>query len=84
VDVEQASASIDALIDKRAAGREEATAAEIAWKASVRRHNAKLRRERRAEWFVYFSTLADSLRASADGFEAKAQALLEDDERSTR
>jgi hypothetical protein len=43
VDLERASASIDDLIDKGAAGREEGAAAEMAWKASVRRHNAKLR-----------------------------------------
>ncbi len=79
MDVARASDQIDALIEKRAAGREEATAAEMLWKESVRRHHEKLRRQLRAEWFVYFSTLADSLRASADGFEAKAQALLEDE-----
>ena len=53
VDVARASDQIDALIDKRAAGREETTVAEEAWKSSVRRHNAKLRRQHRAEWFVY-------------------------------
>ncbi len=80
MDVEQASASIDALIDKRAAGREEATAAEMLWKESVRKHHAKLRRQRRGEWFCYFSALADSLRKSADELERKAQALLLEDE----
>ncbi len=79
MDVARASDQIDALIDKRAAGREEATAAEMAWKESVRRHNAKLRRQHRAEWFAYFSTLASSLRASADHYERRAQALLEDE-----
>jgi hypothetical protein len=79
IDVEQASDQIDALIDKRAAGRERATAEEESWKASVRRHHAKLRGRRKAEWFCYWSALADSLRKSADEFEAKAQALLQDE-----
>jgi hypothetical protein len=84
VDVEQASASIDDLIDKRALQHEEANLEEMAWKASVRRHNARLRRQHRAAWFCYWSALADSLRKSADEFEAKAQALLEDENTSGR
>ncbi len=81
MDVEQASSSIDALIDKRAAERGAANLEEMAWKASVRRHNARLRRQHRAEWFAYFSTLASSLRASADEFDARAEALLEETDR---
>ena len=62
---------------------------EMAWKASVRRHNAKLRRERRAEWYAYHVGQAERLRrtmtALVENHEAKAQALLEDtNERSTR
>jgi len=75
VDVEQASASIDALLDKRA--RAGANAEEMMWKESVKRHNAMLRRERRTEWFCRFSALAASLRASAEGYERRAGTLLE-------
>ena len=74
----RASDQLDALIERRAGERSEANAAEMAWKESVRKHHAKLRRQRRGEWFCYWSALADSLRKSADEFEAKAQALLED------
>jgi hypothetical protein len=84
VDVARASDQIDALIDRRAAGRDEANAAEMMWKASVRRHHEKLRRERRAEWFCYWSALADSLRKSADDFERRATELLEDSEGAER
>ena len=52
---------------------------EMMWKESTRKHNAKLRRQRQGEWFCYWSALADSLRKSAEHFEAKAQALLEDE-----
>ena len=79
MDVARASDQIDQLIEKRAAGREEATAAEMLWKASVRRHNAKLRRRHRADWYCYFAALADSLRASADHYERRALELLEND-----
>ena len=78
MDVAKASDQIDALIDKRAAARAGANAEETAWKASVRKHNAKLRRERRAEWFCYWSALADSLRASAEEYERRAERLLEE------
>ena len=80
MDLAKASDQIDALIEKRT-GRGEANDAEMMWKASVRKHNARLRRERRAEWFCYFSALADSLRRSADEFDAKASALLEESDR---
>jgi hypothetical protein len=76
VDVARAGDQPDALIEKRARGRVEANAAEMAWKASTRRHHEKLRRARRAEWFAPFSCLAASLRASADEFDAQAEALL--------
>ncbi len=78
MDVARASDQIDALIDKRAAGREKATAEEMAWKASVRRHHEKLRRRNRAEWFSFYSGLAGSLRASAEHYERRAEELLED------
>ena len=81
MDVIRASDQIDALIEKRAKANDEANFEEQAWKASARKHNAKLRRQHRAEWFAYFSNLADSLRRSADEFDARASALLEDDEK---
>ncbi len=79
MDVARASDQIDALIEKRV--NTEASFEEMAWKESTRKHNAKLRRRHRAEWFAYFSNLADSLRRGADEFEEKAAALLEDDQK---
>ena len=78
MDVARASDQIDALVERRSRQRSEANFEEAAWKASVRKHNAKLRRERRAEWLCYFSALADSLRASADEFDRRAEKLLFD------
>ena len=81
MDVARASDQIDALIDKRAAARRGANFEEMAWKESARRHNARLRRQHRAEWFRYWSALASSLRASADEFDRRAEALLEEPDR---
>ncbi len=77
MDLEQASASIDALIDKRAAARTGAAFEEMLWKESVRKHNAKIRRQHRAEWHAFYSRLAASLRASAERYERRAEALCE-------
>ncbi len=62
-------------------GQERANSLEAMWEASARRHREKLRRENAARWFTYFSNLADSLRRSAEEFERRAEALLDDDER---
>ena len=51
---------------------------------SVRKHHEKLRRQRRAEWYGFYCRLADSLRKSAEHFEAKALALLEPDEKESK
>ena len=79
MDLAKASDQIDALIEKRT-GRGEANDAEMMWKASVRRHNARIRRENRALWFTYYSNLAASLKTSVDWYEARAEALLEEPE----
>ncbi len=78
MDLARAEADLNDLIERRAAGRDEANAQEMAWKSSVRRHREKLRRQHRAEWFCYFSALSDSLRASADHYDRKAEGLLEE------
>ena len=84
VDLARAETDLNNLIERRARQRSEANAAEMAWKESVRKHNTKLRRERKAEWFCYFSALADSLRRSAEVYERRAMELLEDSEGAER
>ena len=77
--VEAASASIDALIEKRAGERNAANESQAMYEASVGRHREKLRRANRAAWYSHYGALADSLRRSAEHFEAKAEELLEDE-----
>ena len=79
MDLARAEADLNSLIERRAGERNEANAAEMMWKASVRKHNAKLRRQRQGEWYCHFAALADSLRKSAEHYEAKARELLEDE-----
>jgi hypothetical protein len=84
VDLETAERQINLFIEKRAAEREVANREEESWKEPTRRRRARMRRENRAAWFSHYSSLADSLRASADHYEAKAQALLEDGNETER
>ena len=57
MDVEQASASIDALIEKRTRKKKDANATEEMWKASERRHQEKRRRENRRLWLEYYEKM---------------------------
>ena len=47
------------------------------WKESVRRYNARRREENRVAWCDYFSRLASALRARAEEYDRRAQALME-------
>ena len=79
MDVAKASDQIDALIDKRAGERNAANELQAMYEAGVGRHREKLRRRHRAEWFAYFSRLADAHARISEHFEEKARALLEDE-----
>ena len=59
-------------------------AIEEMWRESVRKDRERKRRRHAAEWFCYWSALADSLRRSADDFERRAMKLLEDSEGAER
>lgn len=78
MDVEQASASIDALIECRAAARDNANAASLEemYAASVRRHREKIRRENAARWYEFEMLLAENHRKLSEEHEARARALL--------
>ena len=54
---------------------------EMMWKESTRKHNARLRRQRRAEWYAYHVDQAERLRrtmtALVERHEAEALKLIE-------
>jgi len=78
VDVEAASAGIDALIERRAGERTNADELEQMYRESVRRHREKLRQANRAAWYSFYMGLARNHTEIAARNEAKAAALLEE------
>ncbi len=53
MDLETASAQIDALIERRWGERAKVNELAEMWRASERAHREKLRRKRRAEWYAH-------------------------------
>ncbi len=81
---ERAEKELDKFINsqaKKRRGAEEQNALEAMWAASERRVLAKRREENRQAWIVYFSHLAHGCRQRAQEYEAKADALIEDEPR---
>lgn len=77
---ERADAQIDSFISRRDAKRRESEgerAAEEAWEASSRLHEARLREERRAAWVDYHRGRADSLRRTLQVLIANHEAEAE-------
>jgi hypothetical protein len=74
---EMAEKQLDVLIERRSRQKAPDKESEL-WKESVRRYNVRRREENRRAWCDYFSHLAGSLRARAEEYDHRAQALLED------
>ena len=75
---EAVEADLNRLIERRSRQRDADEESEL-WKESVRRYNARRREENRLAWCDYFSHLAGSLRARAEEYDHRAQALMETD-----
>jgi hypothetical protein len=73
---EMTEKQLDVLIERRTRQKAPDEESEL-WKESVRRYNVCRREENRLAW-SYFSHLAGSLRARAEEYDHRAQALLED------
>ena len=76
---EAVEADLNRLIERRSRQRDADEESEL-WKESVRRYNARRREENRLAWCDYFSHLAGSLRARAEEYDHRAQALMETDQ----
>jgi hypothetical protein len=75
---ERAEGEIDRFILKPERDRSEANRVEALWKASDRRHHARLREQRRWEWVRHFEHIRDlCAQGLADEHRVKAEALLE-------
>jgi hypothetical protein len=69
---------LNTMIERRSRQKDPDEESEL-WKESVRRYNARQREDNRLAWQNYFSRLAGSLRARAEEYDHRAQALMETD-----
>jgi hypothetical protein len=76
---EMVERELDGLIARRSKHNDPEEQSE-AWQESVRRYNARRREKNRLAWCDYFSHLAGSLRARAEEYDERAQALMETDQ----
>ena len=78
---EAANAELARMIERRSRkGEVDRDELEPLYMESVRRYNAQRREENRLAWCDYFSHLAGSLRARAEEYDHRAQALMEIDQ----
>ena len=75
---EMVERELDAMIERRSRQKDPDQEHEL-WQESVRRYNARRREENRLAWCGYFTHLAGALRARAEEYDHRAQALLEDE-----
>ena len=75
---EAVESELDRLIERRSRQKDPEEESK-AWQESVRRYAARREEEMRAAWCDYFSHLAGSLRARAEEYDHRAQALMETD-----
>jgi hypothetical protein len=75
---EMVEKELDAMIVRRSRQKDPEEASEL-WQESVRRYNARRQEENRLAWCDYFERLAACLRARAEEYDHRAQALLEDE-----
>ena len=77
---EAVEAELNRLIARRSRREIDPDETEELWKESERRYRARRREENRLAWCDYFSHLAGSLRARAEEYDHRAQALMETDQ----
>ena len=75
---EMVEKELDAMIERRSRQKDPDEESEL-WQESVRRYNVRRREENRVAWCDYFSHLAGALRARAEEYDHRAQALLQDE-----
>ena len=76
---EMVERELNTMIERRSRkGEVDPAEREASWQESVRRYNARRRKENRLAWCGYFSHLASALRTRAEEYDHRAQALLED------
>ncbi len=78
MDVVQADAQIDAFIERRSRQHGEQRPEEVMYAESVRRYNARRRRETRAAWFAHFCRMAENHARISEDYERRAEELCKE------
>jgi hypothetical protein len=73
---EVVDAELDRMIEKRA--RREHNPEEMAWKSSVKRYNARQRKEIAALWFAHFCRMAANHARISEDYERRAEDLCKE------
>ncbi len=79
MDLVRAERDLDNLIERRAREASKQQALEDLWAASVARDRERKRRENRAAWHEFYSRLSSAHARISEAYEAKAEALLEEE-----
>jgi hypothetical protein len=69
---------LDQFIDRRAAQNGRQRAEEMAWKASVRSHLDRERRQNRAAWFAHYCQMAERHARISEDYERRAEELCKE------
>ena len=72
-----ATDQLDRLIERQSDSNPDPDTLKPYYAVSVRVYHARRRQRNRALWCAYFANLADSLRARAEEYDRRAEALLE-------
>lgn len=73
-----ATAQIDAFIERRARQSTEQRPEEVMYAESVRRYNARQRKEARAAWFAFFCRMAANHARISEDYERRAEELCKE------
>ncbi len=75
----QVEKDLDRLIERQSQrGEQDPDERDELWKASMRAHRERLRRQNGAAWFAHFCRMADSHRALSEHYERRAEELCEE------
>ncbi len=77
---EMVEAELTRLIEKRSRnGAQDPDEQDALWKASVKAYHERRRRQNAAAWFAFFCRQAEAHRKLSESYEARAEALCEED-----
>jgi hypothetical protein len=76
--LEAAEAELNRFIDRRAEKNGRARPEEVVYAESVRRYNARQRKETRAAWFAHFCRMAENHARISEDYQRRAEELCKE------